>query len=68
MFQDVQITENGGYEKVHYLQMMDIDGNYHNVIGGDNCNRKWPQMMSDTIEITDHALLPIRAVRYGPMR
>ena len=57
-----------GYEEVSYLQTMDLDGNYHNVIGGANCNRNWPSMMSDTIEITNHTLLPIRAVRYGPMR
>ena len=67
MFQDVQTTNNG-YEDVFYLQMMDINGTYHNVVGGENCNKKWPQMLSDTIEITNHTLLPIKAVRYGPMR
>ncbi len=67
MFQDVRRTNNG-YEDVFYLQMMDINGTYHNVVGGENCNKNWPQMMSDTIEITNHTLLPIRAVRYGPMR
>ena len=67
MFQDVRRTNNG-YEDVFYLQMMDINGTYHNVGRGDNCDKYYPQMMSDTIEITNHALLPIRAVRYGPMK
>ena len=67
MFQDVQRTQNG-YEHVSYLQWRDSSGNYHNFTGGPNCDKKWPQMMSDTFKLTDHALLPVTSVRYGPLR
>ena len=67
MFQDVLKTQNG-YEDVSFLQWKDSDGKYHNITGGENCDKNWPQMMSDTFELVDRTLLPVTAVRYGPLR
>ena len=67
MFQDVLKTQNG-YEDVSYLQWKDSIGNYHNMTGGENCDKKVPEMMSDTFELIDSTLLPVTAVRYGPLR
>ena len=67
MFQDVLKTQNG-YEDVSYLQWRDRIGNYHNFTGGENCDKKWLDMMSDTFELTDRTLLPVTSVRYGPLR
>jgi len=50
-----------------YLQWKDNNGQYHNITGGTNCNKMWPQMRSDSFELNDSTLLPISAVRYGPM-
>ena len=67
MFQDVLKTQNG-YEDVSYLQWRDSSNNYHNMTGGENCDKKMPIMMSDTFELIDRTLLPVTAVRYGPLR
>ena len=67
MFQDIQKTQNG-FEEVSYLQWKDSNGNYHNFSSGENCDNNWPQMMSDSFKLTDRTLLPVTAVRYGPLR
>ena len=67
MFQDIQRTQNG-YQDVSYLQWRDSSGKYHNMTAGANCDKKWPQAMSDTFKLTDRALLPVTSVRYGPLR
>jgi len=53
----------------NYLQWRDRNGNYHNFTTmGNNCNRNWPVMTQDSIELTDPSLLPVTGIRYGPMR
>merc|ERR1712156_911882 len=54
-------------EVTSYLQWRDINGQYHNITGGTNCNKMWPKMKSDSFELSDKTLLPISSVRYGPM-
>jgi hypothetical protein len=67
MFQDILKTQNG-FEVVSFLQWRDRNGDYQNFTGGENCDKKWPQMMSDAFELVDRTLLPVTAVRYGPLR
>jgi len=64
---DIQKTQNG-FEEVSYLQWRDSNGNYNNFSSGENCDKNGPQMMSDTFKLTDRTLLPVTAVRYGPLR
>ena len=45
----------------YYLQWKDRHGNYHNITSMEenNCNRNWPQMLTDTTVLEDRSLLPI---------
>jgi len=57
-----------GFDVVSFLQWRDRNGNFHNITGGENCNNVWGQPMSDLFQLNDKSLLPITAVRYGPLR
>jgi hypothetical protein len=59
------LSQNGN-DINYYLQWKDRNGEFHNITGGDNCNKMWPQMMSDSY-ISNSKLLPITAVRYGAL-
>jgi len=50
-----------------FMQWRDRKGDFHNFTGGDNCNKMWPRMTTDTIVLTNRSFLPVTAVRYGPL-
>ena len=64
--QEIKRTQNG-YDVISYLQWRDRNGEYHNFTGGNNCNNMWAQPMSDSFDLSDKSLLPVSAIRYGPL-
>ena len=66
--QKIEETDNG-LEIIPILQWRDRNNQYHNFTSmTKNCNKNWPQLLNDSIEVTDHSSLPISGVRYGPMQ
>jgi hypothetical protein len=63
----IEGTQND-FEVTSYLQWRDRHGQYHNFEGGENCNKKWPQMDSDSFELNDRSLLPVTGLHYGPLK
>lgn len=61
----MMLTQNGD-DITYYMQWRDRKGDFHNVTSGDNCNKMWPHMTTDTIVLTNN-LLPVTTVRYGPL-
>jgi len=62
----VMTLSQSGNGATYHLQLRYRNGEYFNVSSGDNCNKMWPQMMSDSF-ISNSKLLPIIAIRYGPL-
>ena len=53
-----------------HLSWKDRHGAYHPIplLGSGNCNWKRPQLETDFGYINDMALLPIKGIRYGPLK